>query len=89
MNSSQMLFGPSEISVTSVKSFGITHSGHQLLFANSSLVTMDSLSSVSQMRTNRGLKTSTVSGVNYTVSCQIYQCDYMYKLQRLLHLMLH
>ena len=61
LNSSQVLFGPSEVRVHPFKSFAVTHADHQLLFVNSSLVIMNDLSSLSQLRADAGLRTSTVS----------------------------
>jgi hypothetical protein len=61
MNSSQLLLSPSEIRVNPVKSFAFTHSGQPLLFANSSVVIMESLPALRHLRASMGLKTSTVS----------------------------
>ena len=61
INSSQVLFSPSVTQINPFKAFTITHSSHQLMFANSSLVTMDNVPGVSQLKTSTGLKTSKVS----------------------------
>jgi hypothetical protein len=60
VDSSQVSFSPSEARLSPFKSFSVSHSNRQLLFANSSLVTMNSLSSLHQLTTTTGFITDTV-----------------------------
>lgn len=61
LDSSQLSVSSQETRFNPDKLFTVTHAGQQLLSADSSLVVMDSVSSLNQLTATTSLKTNTVS----------------------------